>query len=348
MSINIAINGFGRIGKCVLYQTLQNSKFNIVGLNAPSFKMENLKTYLNYDSVHKNTGHINMKHIDKSNVQLNDNTIKFFDERNAKNIDWKSCGADYLIETSGKYTTLEKAQEHNIGKMVICNPSSDIQIPQFVFSANHANYKNESIISGSSCTTNSITPILKILDSEFSIKNGSFTTIHATTASQTTADTYKLSRSVFNNIIPHKTGASKAIDQIIPNIKGKIKGTALRIPTNDVSLIDLNIELEKKTNLDDIFETINRKKDNNVAMLSTNKLVSSDFLTSTEPSIVDVSMSMDLSNNKFKLFIWYDNEWSYTAQILRLTNFMFDQNKIHNNIEKYMFHDRYTQNPHEI
>lgn len=329
--INIGINGFGRIGKCILKQLVlnNNNKINLVAINAPSFDLNNLYTYINYDSTHKTIMPIEMSNIYNNIVYLDDHNIKFFNERDPSKINWKLRKTDLVIDATGTCLTADSANKHSVDKVVLCAPPKDPSINQYVYGVNHNKYENENIISGSSCTTNSITPLLYTLNKYFGIENGNFTTIHAATASQSTLDTCHMSHSVFNNIIPHKTGASKAIDIIIPEIEGKIHGTSVRVPTNNVSLIDLNVQLTKKTNLKEIMATLynHNNTHENIMELSGQKLVSSNFMTTTKPTIIDTRMSMALNNNSFKLFVWYDNEWSYSAQIIKLITSLFHVNK---------------------
>jgi glyceraldehyde 3-phosphate dehydrogenase len=222
-------------------------------------------------------------------------------------------------------------------------PSKD-NTPTFIYGVNHNNYNGENIISGSSCTTNCLAPMLKILNDEYKIKSCIFTTIHATTASQYTVDIVnKLSRtnrSIFNNIIPHTTGASSSIISVLPELNGKINGTSIRVPVLNCSLLDVNIELENKNiTLKDIKKLlINSSFYKSVYDINEKKLVSCDFITTTTPTILDINASIDIGNGIFKLFIWYDNEWSYSTQIIRLLKHVneYKQNKYISN-KPYMF-----------
>ena len=233
----------------------------------------------------------------------------------------------------------------------MCAPPKD-NSPQFVYNVNHELYNGEKIISNASCTTNCISPVLKFLDEKYTILNANFTTIHATTASQNTIDTNRFknrtSRSIINNIIPHSTGASKSITKLLPQLENKIKGTSLRIPVSNVSIVDLNVKLNKNVSFDELMSEIN-----NCSYLELNdkSLVSSDFNTSENPSIVDKNASLDLGNNEFKLMIWYDNEWSYSSQVIKLLETIIQKNEyIKNNdiIEKNFIENADVQNKNII
>ena len=211
----------------------------------------------------------------------------------------------------------------------MCAPAKD-NTKQFVYNGNHTDYNGEKIVSNASCTTNSLVPVLKLLNDKYGIVRSNFITIHAATASQNVIDSVHLKnrihRSTFNNIIPHSTGASKSVVKILPPLKDKIHGTSVRIPTANVSMIDLNVILEKKTNLYDLLEYFQDK--NEVEVNNDKHLVSCDFATTTNPSIIDANACMDMGDNHFKIAIWYDNEWSYCAQVLNLIEHMYLSKKI--------------------
>jgi len=219
--------------------------------------------------------------------------------------------------------------------------------PQFVVNVNEEKYNGEHIVSNASCTTNCITPVLGFLEKKYKIEKANFTTIHATTASQNTIDTNhfnnRTSRSIINNIIPHSTGASKSIKALIPSLDGKVKGTSLRVPVNNVSIIDLNVTIEENVKIEELMDEMEKS---GYILINKRKLVSSDFNTTTMPSIVDKDASMQLTDNEYKLLIWYDNEWSYSAQVIRLTQHMAkynyeNNNKLHHNfITNYKLQNR--------
>jgi glyceraldehyde 3-phosphate dehydrogenase len=325
---NIGINGFGRIGKCIFVQLINNPEIKVSAINAPNFDVKYIETYLNYDSVH-NYEKLNIEIIDSSNFKVNDNIIHIFNTRNAKEIDWKAYNINYVIDATGSYLTTEKCLQHNAEYVIMCAPPKD-HTPLFVPHVNFDKYNGEKIVSNASCTTNCITPVLKFLDEKYGIQNGNFTTIHSTTASQTTVDIVnsnnRTHRSILNNIIPHSTGASSSIFELIPSLTDKIFGTSIRVPTSNVSLVDLNVSLIKKVSFDDLIKDL--EKDDFIQVNNKN-LVSCDFMTTKCPSIIDKKASMQVGDNIFKLMIWYDNEWSYSSQVIilleKMIKFNFDK-----------------------
>ena len=336
--IKVGINGFGRIGKCLLLQLLENPKYSVTCLNAPSISVNEIQDYLAYDTTHKHGIKIIVKIIDDNTFEINHHTIKLIKERDAKKIDW-SC--DYLFDATGAYLTAEKCKDHNAPYIIMSSPPKDAT-PTFIYSVNADKYAGENVVSGSSCTTNCIAPMLRILDDVYTVKNCVFTTIHATTASQYVVDVQKKSsrsnRSLINNIIPHTTGASSSIISVLPDLKGKIHGTSVRVPVINCSLIDMNIELEKRdATLSDIQELLKCSKFYNTVYSVTNKnLVSSDFATTVTPTILDVNACISMGNGKFKLFVWYDNEWSYSAQLIRMVETMYHFNSKINEKKYYI------------
>jgi glyceraldehyde 3-phosphate dehydrogenase len=325
--INIGINGFGRIGKCVFLQLLNNPKFSIKCINVLNISITEIEDYLKYDSTHKYNNTFKVDIISNTELQINQHIIKLFSDRNAKNINWKKYNCNYLIDATGSYLTTEKCLDHNVDYIIMSSPPKD-KTPSFIFGANHEKYNGEKIISGSSCTTNCIAPMLKILNDEYIINNCVFTTIHATTASQYTVDivnkSSRTNRSILNNIIPHTTGASSSIINVLPELNGKINGTSIRVPVSNGSLLDLNIELENKNiTLNDVKNLLLKNKHfKTVFDINEKKLVSCDFITTTTPTILDINASIDMGNGKFKLMIWYDNEWSYSAQLINLIEYI--------------------------
>jgi glyceraldehyde 3-phosphate dehydrogenase len=329
--IQLGINGFGRIGKCVFLQLLENKNYTIKCLNAMDIKVTEIEDYLLYDTTHKHNININIRIISDGEFQINHHTIKIISERDAKKIDWVSMGCEYIIDATGAYLTSEKCKSYNAPYVIMSSPAKD-DTKTFIYGVNDNMYSGENIVSGSSCTTNSIAPLLKILDDKYKVVNCIFTTIHSTTASQYVVDVFKKSsrtnRSIINNIIPHTTGASSSIISVLPELEGKINGTSIRVPVINTSLVDINIELENRDiKLKDIQDLL--MKDENYKIIydvSTKKLVSSDFTTTKTPTILDVNASIDIGNGKFKLMVWYDNEWSYSAQLIRLVEEMYKFN----------------------
>ena len=334
--INVGINGLGRIGKCVLLQLLENKNIKIKALNILNHDIHQLEKYIKYDSIHHYPNNFSFQIIDNETISINNNEIRLFNEKDASNINWKKYNINYVIDATGIYLTKEKASKHNVEYVIMSAPPKD-NTPMFVYGVNHKNYKGENIVSNASCTTNCITPLLKILNDEYGIVKGNFTTIHSTTSSQSLMDRQpnknRTYRSIFNNIIPHTTGASKAIDIVIPEINGLIKGTSLRIPTSNVSIVDTNICLKKKVFLSEIMDKLRSYNNINVNDL---KLVSSDFMTTTCPTIIDSDGCMELNDNEFKFMVWYDNEWSYSAQLVKILMHMIEYNQIQHRInDKY-------------
>ncbi len=326
--INIGINGFGRIGKCVFLQLLTNPLFSIKCLNASELSVMEIEDYLRFDTTHKHNIKIEFKAIDKNTFSINEHVITLVCERDAKKIDWKRAGCEYIIDATGSYLTTEKCMDHNADYVIMSSPAKDAT-KTFIVGANEDTYNGEKIVSGSSCTTNGIAPILKVLDENYGIKSCVFTTIHAATASQYVVDVLKKSartnRSIFNNIIPHTTGASSSVTSVLPKLEGKIHGTSVRVPVVNCSLIDLNVELENTTiKLKDISDLLKNNAQYKIVYdVSDKKLVSGDFVTTTTPTILDMNASIDMGNGRLKLMVWYDNEWSYSAQLIRLVEKMY-------------------------
>jgi len=330
--MNIGINGLGRIGKCVLLQLLQNPKYKIRCINAINITVYEIEEYLKYDSSHHYDKNFYFKIISNDEFILGTNRIKLFSDRNAVSLKWKDYNCNYLIDCTGSYLTTDKCKLHDVEYIIISSPAKDNNIPTFIYGVNDKEYDGQNIVSGSSCTTNCISPLLKILNDNYKIKDCVFTTIHATTASQYTVDIIdkkqRTSRSILNNIIPHTTGASSSIYKVIPELNGLINGTSLRVPVLNCSLVDVNIYLEDNTvKLDDIIKLIRNDKNFKVVYDINNKnLVSCDFMTTTTPTIIDINASIDMGNGRFKFMVWYDNEWSYSAQLIRLFETMYNNN----------------------
>lgn len=321
--ISIGINGFGRIGKCVFLQLLNNPDFQIKCINAVTITLKDVEDYIRYDSNHRYPIDFEFEIVNENTFRVNHHIITLISEMDAKKIQWRNYGCNFVVEATGCYLTTEKCKSHNVDFVVISAPPKD-DTKTFIYGVNDHTYKDETILSGSSCTTNCLAPMLRLLNDNYGVKDCVFTTIHATTATQFVVDivhkTSRTNRSVFNNIIPHTTGASASVTCVLPELTGKVNGTSVRVPVSDGSLVDLNVELEDpNVRLSDICKLI---KDHalykQVYDISEKKLVSSDFLTTTTPTILDVDASIDMGNGKFKLMIWYDNEWSYSAQLIRL------------------------------
>ena len=250
MPIKLGINGFGRIGKCVFLQALENKNIEICAINAVNLDVNEMEDYLKYDSCHKyDISDWEFKIISNDKFQFGEHQIKIFSSRDATDLEWKNYGCNYLIEATGSFLTTEKALLHDVDKVIMSAPPVD-DTASFIFGANHLDYENQSVISASSCTTNCLAPFIKLINDNYTIKNCCFTTIHAATSSQFTVDGFKRSsrtkRSIFNNIIPHTTGASKAIVNIFPNLEWKITGNSVRVPISNCSLLDITLQIEEE------------------------------------------------------------------------------------------------------
>lgn len=320
--ISIGLNGFGRIGKCLFLQLIHNPDMHIAAINAPDFNIDKLEIYLKHDSVHHYSRDFIVEILDNDTFSINGRKTHILRNRNATLLNWNDYGIQLMIDASGVYLTKEKALQHGVEHVIMCAPAKD-DTPLFVYGANHETYAGEKIVSNASCTTNCITPVLRHLEEHYGIRNANFTTIHASTASQKVVDTAhsksRTERSIFNNIIPHTTGASSSIYKVLPTLDGKIVGTSVRVPVNNVSLIDLNVELDKNTTLSEILD--NMVKDVHLLVNKTS-LVSSDFVSTTCPSIIDSHACMHLGENRYKFMVWYDNEWSYASQVIKQMELM--------------------------
>jgi len=321
--INIGINGFGRIGKCVFLQLLDNDDIIVKAINIPDFDIDFLEHYLKTDSNHSYNKKWTIKKVSNNQVRINSNLITILNSRKGEDLNWRDFDIDYVIDATGVFLTKEKAQTHDVPYFIMCAPSKD-DTPQFMVNGNEEKYYGEGIVSNASCTSNCLIPVLKVLHENFIIIDGNFNTIHAATASQKTTDTTKMKkrtcRSIFNNIIPHTTGASKSIGKILPDLEGKLVGASVRVPVSNVSLVNLNVRLTKKTTLEEILQTF--KKTNFIKVEEKPYMVSQDFMTTCCPSIVDKTASLELLSNQFKIAIWYDNEWSYAYKTIKLLEHM--------------------------
>jgi glyceraldehyde 3-phosphate dehydrogenase len=334
--IKVGINGFGRIGKCVFIQLLSRKNFSICCLNVTGLKIKDIEEYLLYDSTHHYDKNFKFEIISESEFILNEHKIKLFSDREPKNLPWRNYGCEYLFECTGSFLTKEKCLSHDIDYVIMSAPAKD-STPTFIYGVNSEKYSGENIISGSSCTTNCLAPFLKLVNDSYKINDCVFTTIHATTASQYTVDIVdkkaRTSRSILNNIIPHTTGASASIYSVLPELSGLINGTSLRVPVLNCSLLDVNIQFEnKQVVLKDIIQLIKSNQNYKIVYdVNDKNLVSCDFVTTITPTILDSKASIDMGLGKFKFFLWYDNEWSYSTQLIRICELMWN----HNNKKNY-------------
>ncbi len=351
--MKIGINGFGRIGKSLFLQLLFDTSFDIeiCAINAIHLTINKIENYLKYDSTHNYDKNftINIDNEDKSYFNIvyknKSHKVKLFSERDISKINWN---VDFLFEASGAFLNTNDCLKHNVKNVLITAPVKD-NTPTFIFDVNHTNYNSQSIFSCASCTTTSISPFLKYIDTHYTINNASFTTIHSSTSSQYILDTPNIhsksgrsSRSIFNNLIPATTGASSAIKAVLPQLDGKIHGMAIRVPTNNVSLIDLVIECDKYCNINEICENIKRLN-SKIMRIEEAELVSCDFQTTTFSTIIDKPSMIQLDKNKFKVLIWYDNEWSYSTQCINMSKYIYEKNFLNNNNNiKYNFINDYV------
>lgn len=330
--VKIGINGFGRIGRLVFRAACGRKDVQVVGINDPFIDLDYMVYMLRYDSVHgKFEGDIE---INKENNSLivNGNVIKVFAQMNASDIDWKSCGAEYIAEATGINTTVEKASAHFNGgakKVVITAPSSDA--PMFVCGVNLEKYnKDMKVVSNASCTTNCLAPLAKVINDKFGIVEGLMTTVHATTATQKTVDgpskkDWRGGRAASGNIIPSSTGAAKAVGKVIPELNGKLTGMAFRVPTLDVSVVDLTCRIEKAASYDEIKAAVKEASETSlkgVLGYTEEAVVSSDFIHEVRTSVFDASAGIALNSNFVKLVSWYDNEWGYSNKVVDLIAYM--------------------------
>ncbi|WP_421811657.1 type I glyceraldehyde-3-phosphate dehydrogenase [Flagellimonas sp.] len=324
-NLKIGINGFGRIGRLVFRATVKRGDVDVVAIN-DLLDVEHLAYLLKYDSVHGNfEGTVDVK---DGNLVVNGNTIRITAERDPKNLKWDAVGAEIVAECTGIFTTLDMAQSHIEGgakKVVISAPSKDA--PMFVMGVNHKDVKaTDTIISNASCTTNCLAPIAKVLNDEFGIAEALMTTVHATTATQLTVDgpskkDYRGGRSALLNIIPASTGAAKAVTKVIPSLEGKLTGMAFRVPTADVSVVDLTVKLEKETSYEGVKAAMKAASEGELAGIlgyTEEAVVSQDFVGDVRTSIFDAGAGIELNSKFFKVVSWYDNETGYSNKLIEL------------------------------
>ncbi|WP_452222000.1 type I glyceraldehyde-3-phosphate dehydrogenase [Lacinutrix salivirga] len=324
-TLKLGINGFGRIGRIVFRATLKRENVEVVAIN-DLLDVNHLAYLLEYDSVHgRYDGKIEVK---DGNLIVEGKIIRVTAERDPKNLKWDQAGVDVVAECTGIFTTLETADYHiqaGAKKVVISAPSKDA--PMFVMGVNDQDLKaSNTIVSNASCTTNCLAPLAKVIEDNFGIEEALMTTIHAATSTQYTVDSpskknYRLGRSAMVNIIPTSTGAAKAVGKVIPELDGKLTGMAFRVPTVDVSVVDLTVRTKKETSLEDIKSAM--KKASNGAMkgvlgYTDEMVVSQDFVSDTRTSIFDAEASIELNPGFFKLISWYDNEFGYSNKLVDL------------------------------
>lgn len=324
----VGVNGFGRIGRLAFRAALENPDVRVVGINDPFIDLDYMVYMIKYDSVHG--GYKGTVEIDEANHSLivNGEKIKVFGEMQAGDIDWKSVGAEYILECTGINTTKEKAEAHLKGgakKVVISAPSADA--PMFVMGVNQDKYTSDmTVISNASCTTNCLAPLAKVINDNFGIVEGLMTTVHSTTATQKTVDgpskkDWRGGRAASANIIPSSTGAAKAVGKVIPELNGKLTGMAFRVPTINVSVVDLTVRLEKAATYEEIKAAIKKASENELKGIlgyTEDAVVSTDFIHDPRTSIFDAEAGISLNDNFVKLVSWYDNEWGYSNKLVDL------------------------------
>ena len=330
MTIKIGINGFGRIGRNVLRSAVQNfSDIEVVGIN-DLLEPEYLAYMLRYDSVHgRFKGEVS---VEGNTLIVNGKKIRLTQERDPANLKWNEVGADIVIESTGLFLDKASAEKHiaaGAKKVLMSAPSKD-DTPMFVFGVNHATYAGQAIISNASCTTNCLAPVAKVLHDKWGIKRGLMTTVHAATATQKTVDgpsnkDWRGGRGILENIIPSSTGAAKAVGVVIPSLNKKLTGMSFRVPTSDVSVVDLTVELEKEASYDEIKAEMKAQSQGalkGVLAYTEDKVVATDFVGETCTSVFDADAGIALDKTFVKVVAWYDNEWGYSNKCLEMVRVM--------------------------
>ena len=327
--IKVGINGFGRIGRLVFRAGLDNENIEFIGIN-DMITSDYMEYMLKYDSVHgpfKGT----VSHTENS-IIVNGHEIPVFSEKDPTNLPWGKYDTDFVVESTGLFTTVEKASAHlkaGAKKVVISAPSADA--PMFVMGVNNKEYKPEmNIVSNASCTTNCLAPLAKVIHDHFGIESGLMTTVHATTATQRTVDgpsvkDWRGGRAAAGNIIPSSTGAAKAVGKVIPELSGKLTGMAFRVPTLDVSVVDLTVNLKTATTYEEICKIIKEASEGELKGIlgyTEEAVVSTDFITDSRTSIFDAGAGIMLNDKFAKLVSWYDNEWGYSNKVLDLISYI--------------------------
>ena len=333
MAIKIGINGFGRIGRLVFRAAMSKPDvFEVVGVNDPFIDVDYMVYMVKYDTIHgKFNGDIK---AENGKLLVNGKSVNVYSEKDPANIPWGDIDAQYIVESTGVFCTTEKASAHlkaGAKKVVISAPAKDKDTPTFVCGVNLDKYtKDMKIVSNASCTTNCLAPLAKVINDNFGIVEGLMTTVHATTNTQKTVDApsskdWRGGRAAAGNIIPSSTGAAKACALVIPELKGKLTGMAFRVPTLDVSVVDLTCRFEKATSYDEICKAVKAASENEMKGIlgyTEDAVVSSDFYSDDRTSIFDAKAGIMLNENFVKLVSWYDNEWGYSNKVLDLIQHM--------------------------
>jgi len=328
-TLKIGINGFGRIGRIAFRIASKRDNVEIVAIN-DLLEVEHLAYLLEYDSVHgKFDGTVEVKN---GNLVVDGKEIRVTAERNPEELKWDAAGVDVVMDCTGIFTTLDKADAHlkaGAKKVVISAPSADA--PMFVMGVNHTEVKaTDTIVSNASCTTNCLAPLAKVINDNFGIEEGLMTTVHAATATQATVDSpskknYRLGRSSILNIIPSSTGAAKAVGKVIPELNGKLTGMAFRVPTADVSVVDLTVKTKKSASYEELKAVVKKASENElkgVLAYTEEDVVSQDFVGEAHTSTFDANAGIALNDNFFKLISWYDNEFGYSSKLVDLSTYV--------------------------
>ncbi|PWW73962.1 glyceraldehyde 3-phosphate dehydrogenase [Tuber magnatum] len=331
MVVSVGINGFGRIGRLVLRNAVEHDDIDVKAINDPFIDPKYAVYMFKYDSAHGNfKGEVSTN--DAGDLVVNGKAIKMYAERHPNNIPWGTAGAEYIVESTGVFTTTDKASAHLKGgakKVIISAPSADA--PMFVVGVNLDKYsKDITVLSNASCTTNCLAPLAKVLNDKFGIIEGLMTTIHSYTATQKTVDgpsskDWRGGRTAATNIIPSSTGAAKAVGKVIPELNGKLTGMAMRVPTQNVSVVDLTARLEKGATYEQIKDAIKEAANGplkGILAYSEDDLVSTDLNGHSASSIFDAKAGISLNNNFVKVVSWYDNEWGYSRRVLDLVSYI--------------------------
>lgn len=329
--VNIGINGFGRIGRLVMRAAQNDPMVNVVAVNDPFISTAYMEYMLSFDTTHgRYSGSVN--YVDDQNIEVDNKLVRVFAETDPSNIAWGDVDAHYVVESTGVFTVNDRASEHLKGgakKVVISAPSADA--PMFVMGVNEDNYERSmDVVSNASCTTNCLAPLAKVINDEFGLKEGLMTTVHAVTSTQQTVDgpsrkDWRGGRAACFNIIPSSTGAAKAVGRVIPELNGKLTGMSFRVPTMNVSVVDLTCRLDKPASYDTICSAIKAAAEGpmrGILAYQNKDVVSSDFISDTHSSIFDEKAGIALTDDFVKLVSWYDNEAAYSMRVLDLIKYM--------------------------
>ncbi len=327
MAVKIGINGFGRIGRLVLRVCAENPEMEVVGINDPFIHADYMAYMTKFDTVHGMFKGEVSAHDDK--LVVNGHEIQVYQQMNACDVPWRECSAEYIVESSGVNTTTEKASAHFVGgakKVVITAPSSDAKM--FVMGVNSDEYtKDMNVVSNASCTTNCLAPLAKVIEEKFGIIEGLMTTVHSITATQKTVDgpskkDWRGGRAAAHNLIPSSTGAAKAVGKVIPELNGKLTGLSIRVPTPDVSIVDLTCRIEKAATYEEIKQAMKEASESDrwkgIIGYTDQAVVSSDFYSDPHTCIFDATAGISLNPNFVKLIAWYDNERGYSNKVVDL------------------------------